>query len=466
MFIGRLQELKQLDHASRDKKSHFTILYGRRRIGKSELIKRHCQKKRSFIYNALDTTRKRQIKNFLYDFSKFIGDPLIASAPLSSWREVFDLVEVRIPKKKFVFVLDELQWMCKADKSLLSVIQHVWDHAWQHHNRIHLVLCGSSTSFMLSEVLSQKSPLFGRRTETIELGPLPPPEAEKILRVKNNIDAATYLICFGAVPGYLQLYDNHQSLEQNINKLAFCHNSYFIDELRYILSGQLKQPLTYYKILRILSLKSLSLAELSRLTHISTGTLIYNVERLKELKIIEEHRPILAPENAKTVCYKIVDEYIRFFFAFIYPHLQMIKQNTDQFFFDKIVAGKWDSFLDRAFEVFCHKNLGMLLTALGIWNVFGRSGMFWHKKTVTKGPGVQIDLVIERNDRTTLIGKCKWSRHKIGYEIIKELDEKCRRYPNSKKHKLRKLLITSGGVTHNLVDHPELDVVTIDDFFR
>ncbi|MBU0706681.1 ATP-binding protein [Patescibacteria group bacterium] len=269
MFVGRKRELELLNQCYKEKKAHFSVIYGRRRIGKTALIEKYCEGRRSFNYTALKTTKSKQIKNFLLDFSNFVKDPLIASAPFNSWREVFDLILKYLPKGKTIIVLDEFQWMCKSDLSLLSVIQFIWDKHWQKDSNIHLILCGSSTSFMLDEVLSHKSPLFGRRTQTIELGPLTPIEAKKMLNVKSNYEATEYLMCVGAIPGYLLLIDNNFSFEQNINRLAFCKNSYFIDELKYILSDQLKQPTTYYKILRYLCLKPHSHKELSELTNIS-----------------------------------------------------------------------------------------------------------------------------------------------------------------------------------------------------
>ncbi len=465
-FIGRDKEQFLLNKCYQEKRSHFSVLYGRRRIGKTELLKHYCSDKTSFYYSALDGTQEEQIKNFLKDFSAFAGDPLIALLSLTAWREVFDVVVSKLPKGKIVIVLDEFQWMCRPGSSLQSVIQHVWDHHWQYHNTVHLILCGSSTSFMISEVLAEKSPLFGRRTQTLELMALTSSEARQLLGIKKNGDAIRYLMCFGAVPAYLKLYHRHQSFEQNINHLSFVENAYFVDELKYILSSQLKQPKKYFKILQHLARRSMTLTDLSRALKTPTGSLMFNVDRLKEIGIIHEHRPITLSETSKTVLYKITDEYVRFYFLFIHPNRQAIEHNSKKFIFDTLVKPQWHSYLGLAFEVFCHKNLQVILKKLNLEDVFVRSGMYWHKSSVRHGPGVQIDLVIECRDRTTLIGECKWSETQIGYELMKELETKCQRYPNPKKHTLRKLLVTNARLSPNLVDHPELDVVGLDDFFN
>lgn len=466
MFVGRKRELQLLNKCSKEKNSHFTVIYGRRRIGKTALIEKYCAGKKAFNYTALKTSKSKQIKNFLLDFSKFANDPLIASAPYHSWREVFELVLKHLPKGKTIFVLDEFQWMCKSDLSLISIIQLIWDKHWQKKNNIHLILCGSSTSFMLDEVLSHKSPLFGRRTQTIELAPLIPSEAKKMLNVKNNYETTLYLMCLGAIPGYLLLIDKNLSFEQNINRLAFCKNGYFIDELKYVLSDQLKQPTTYYKILWYLCLKPHSHKELSELTGISSGSMSYYLDRLKALRIIEEYRPILLADTAKTVQFRITDEYIRFYFNFIKPNLQVIAKNESKYIFDRITSKKWDAFCGIAFERFCFRNIESIIDRLKIDSVYTKYGPYWHKKSARYGPGVQIDMVIERRDKMSMIIECKWSEKKIGYGIFTELSDKCSKYPNSKKHKLRKVAIASCGVTNNLIGHPELDVITLDDFYQ
>lgn len=467
MFIGREQQLKWLNHGFLDRRSHLTIIYGRRRIGKTALIEHYSKGKPVFHYIALKTGRKKQIRNFLVDLSKFLGDPLVASAPFSLWREVFELMIPRMPPKKIILVLDEFQWMCQGDPSLLSVIQMLWDRHWQRDNKTHLILCGSSTSFMLDEVLSQKSPLFGRRTQTIELGPLSPSEAKRLLKVRDNREAALYLMSFGAIPAYLLLVDHRLSFEQNMNNLAFCANAYFTNELQYILSDQLKQPATYSKILSHLSLKNLSARELGQATHISSGPLFYYLDRLKTLRIVEEYRPILLPDNAKTVQFKINDEYVRFYFAFIKPNLQVIAKNGDGFLFDRLTSKKWETYCGIAFERFCFKNADqIIIDKLGIGSVFTQYGPYWHKKSTKRPHGVQIDMVIERRDRISAIVECKWSKEKIGYGVFKELEQKCALYPNPKRHRLKNVLIASSGVTENLIAHPEVDVITLGDFFN
>lgn len=465
MFVGRKHELQLLDNCFKEQKSHFTVIYGRRRVGKTALIEKHCAGKNAFNYTAIKTSKSKQIKNFLLDFSKFADDPLIASAPFRSWREVFELVLKHMPKEKTIFVLDEFQWMCKSDLSLLSIIQFIWDKHWQKNNNVHLILCGSSTSFMLDEVLSHKSPLFGRRTQTIELAPLIPSEAKKMLGVKNNCEATLYLMCLGAIPGYLLLIDKNLSFEQNINRMAFCKDSYFTDELKYILSDQLKQPAVYYKILQYLCLNPRSHKELSKLTGISSGSMSYYLDRLKALRIIEEYRPILLADTAKTVQFRIVDEYIRFYFNFIRPNLQVIAKNEGKYIFDEITSRRWNAFCGIAFERFCFRNVECIVNRLKIDSLYTKYGPYWQKSTKRRGPGVQIDMVIERRDKMSMIIECKWSEGKIGYDVFTELSNKCSKYPNPKDHKLRKVVISSCGVTNNLINHPELDVMTLDDFY-
>lgn len=465
VFLGRGQELKYLNKTYAEKHSHFTVLYGRRRIGKTELLTQYCHNKTAFYYSALEVSQSEQIKNFLNDFAKFCGDSLLAKIECRSWRDAFDIVAIKMPKKKTVIVFDEFQWMCGTGSALQSVIQHLWDQIWQHENRVHLVLCGSSTSFMVSEVLSEKSPLFGRRTQVTELKPLNAHDALAIMKTKNQYDAARYVMCFGAIPGYLKLYDPHTSFEQNLNKLAFSQNGYFIHELDYILSSQLKQPKRYFRILQHLAKQALSLTDLAKIIKTPTGSLIFNIEKLKAIGIIAEHHPLTLSDTSKTILYKISDEYVRFYFLFIHSQKQAIEKNQQKFIFDVVTKQHWHTHLGLAFELFCHKNMDMILKKLGIEDTFIKSGIYWHKTSVRNGLGVQIDLVIECRDQTTFLAECKWSENTLNYDVFFELEKKCERYPNPKRHKLKKLLLTNAKLTPQLIDHPELAVVSLSDFF-
>lgn len=220
-----------------------------------------------------------------------------------------------------------------------------------------------------------------------------------------------------------------------------------------------------YKILRHLCLKNRSLRELADLTGISSGSMSYYLDRLKAIRIIEECRPILLSDTSKTIQLKIADEYTRFYFNFVEPNLQVIQKNENDYIFDRITSKKWDAFCGMAFERFCSKHIKSIINKLNIGSLYTKYGPYWHKKSVRHGPGVQIDMVIERRDRMSMIIEIKWSKEKIGYDIFAELSSKGLKYPNPKGHKLRKVIIASCGVTNNLIDHQELDVMTTDDFY-
>ncbi|MBF0105639.1 MAG: ATP-binding protein [Deltaproteobacteria bacterium] len=465
MLTGRQQELALLEKAFADRRSHFTVCYGRRRVGKTMLLREFVKKKQAFFYSSLKTTLLKQIKEFLKEWALFSKDHLVATAPCRSWVDVFDLIKNRLGPQKTVIVLDEFQWMCGADQTLISVLQHVWDKDWQFNNRVHVILCGSSVSFMLMKVLSEKSPLFGRRTQSFEVMPFDCQDSASLMKNNHWYDTARFFMLFGGIPAYLNLYDCHLSFEQNINALSFCKNAYFVNELKFVLSEQLKQPAVYYKILRLLSLKSQNLTQLAGKLRTTTSSVIFNTRRLQDIGVIKEHKPVLADETSKTLLYKISDEYVRFYFAYIYPFRELIENNAKKFIFDSIVGTNWNAYLGRCFEDFCHKNLAKITKHIGVDATFVRSGSYWHKKNARFKQGVQIDLVIETSQRITYIGECKWSQDKVGYSIMKELDEKIKLYPNHKKNKLKKLLISSAGVTNNLIDHPELTIMTLKDFY-
>jgi AAA+ ATPase superfamily predicted ATPase len=178
MFIGRKTELHVLQEAWESPGAEFCVLYGRRRIGKSTLLEEFVRDKPAFFYLAGREAKSQQLRRFVRELGEAIGDPLTGRVRVSTWDEALTLVDRSIEVfcrrhacRKLVLILDEFQWMCNGAPELLSDLQRFWDKRWRHGGRVYLILCGSAISFMLGEVLSRKSPLFGRRTRSFELRP-------------------------------------------------------------------------------------------------------------------------------------------------------------------------------------------------------------------------------------------------------------------------------------------------------
>ena len=167
MFVGRVKELKDLEEAYRSEKGEFVILYGRRRIGKTNLLVEFCKDKNTFFYTAKECSDRVQLQDFSRQVLDFFHCDFSSNA-FDSWQSVFDFIAHQNFESKIVLVVDEFPYMAKSNRSILSILQSLWDLKFSLKN-IMLILSGSSLSFMEEEVLGAKTPLFGRATLIINL---------------------------------------------------------------------------------------------------------------------------------------------------------------------------------------------------------------------------------------------------------------------------------------------------------
>lgn len=469
-FIGRQKDLGTFETDYRSNRSELAVLYGRRRIGKSTLLEKFAEGKPCFFFQAGKERKQKQLKRFIAEFAQTLGNPpLIAKLRLTEWNEVLLVVEqnletlVKTKKgKKAVIIFDEFQWMCEGAPELLSDLQRYWDKRWKKRGDVFLILCGSSTSFMIGEVLSRKSPLFGRRTRSIHLNPFALKEVRQFFPHHSLFEIVEIYASVGGVPKYLEVLQEKRSLHQNLAKEAFSKNGYFFKETDFILGEQLKETEHYYQVLTELSKQPLEIIQLEKVTHIGSGQLSFYMERLQRLGFVDRLVPFGTKKTTKKVRYQLKDYFLRFYFTFIAP-LKRTVANQGQVDFQTMVGKKWDSFLGKAFEFMCADHAHKIAEGAGFKQV-QEIGTYWQKQTQRK-KGVQIDIIIECDAQTLLLCECKWSRKPSGVEVIRELEEKISLFPNLKRQTIIPTLISASGFTREVKTKGHVALVELKDLF-
>ena len=471
MFIGRKEQLRLLEDRYRSRTSEFCVLYGRRRIGKSRLLEEFARDKPSFFYLAGRENKRQALRRFVRELGEALGDPLTGKVTLSEWDEALTLLDRSIPGllkgrngRKAVVVLDEFQWMCRGAPELLSDLQRFWDRGWKDTGKVFLVVCGSAISFMLGEVLSRKSPLFGRRTFSFELGAFKAPEVRAFLPGKNIFEMAEAYMAVGGVPKYLEILNARDSFQRTIGREAFSASGYFFDEIRFVLSEQLKETEHYFILLEQIAHGAREVAELERATGIASGQIMYYLERLQLLGFVSRHTPLGERTGTKKVRYRLDDYYLRFYFTFIHPNRERISSSKAGIPFDKIAGSRWESYVGISFEHFIRDHADTAAVILGHGGEIRRVGSYWQLPTKRKR-GIQIDLLIECHDKTTLLCECKWTRKKMGKDVVAELWRKAQGYPNVKGNTIRPVLVAAGGVTDTVQKEQDISILTLKDFF-
>jgi len=469
MFVGREPELDALSEGYLSRNSEFCVMYGRRRVGKSTLLEHFVRDKPSFFYLAGKETRRLQLRRFVRELGEALGDPLTGKVNVSSWDEALTLVDrclepfcQRHECKKAILIFDEFQWMCNGSPELLSDLQRFWDKRWKGAGNVFLILCGSAISFMLGEVLSRKSPLFGRRTRSLELRPFPMPEAGEFLAGKGRFEAVETYLAAGGIPKYLEILGERQSLRRLLSKEAFSPTGFLFDEVHFVLSEQLRETERYFMLLTHLAQGAMGVTELERATGIPSGQLMHYLERLQLLGFVSRHIPFEARPSSKKVRYRLDDYYLRFYFTFVHPNRERIRLAPRGLSWEALAGDRWAAYAGRVFEQFAIDHAGLLAAKLG--REVLKTGTYWQRPTKTK-PGVQIDALIECEDRTTLLCECKWSRRKVGMAAVAELRRKAALFPNKSKNSLTCVLLAAGGVTAPVEEQSDIIALDIDSFW-
>ena len=462
MFYGRKRELSLLKEKY-EKKSQIIVIYGRRRVGKSQLIKEFCKDKKYLFFEGLEgESTKQQIKYFTSKLAEQINEEHLHKTKFSDWNEVFSYLTKYLQHKRMVIVFDELQWMAAGQGRLISLIKSYWDQHWKQLEGL-FILCGSVANFMVNKVVKSKA-LYGRLNLEINLKPLNIEESKCFIEKRGLQEILLYQLLFGGIPKYLEEIQQNNSFEKNINRLCFQKDSFFLEEFDKIFYSQFKEGQTYKKIVKILSKKNCTLTEISvSLKKSPSGGLKSYLSNLEASNFIKTYQ-VVGSLSQKDKKYKLNDEFIIFYLKFIEPNLKLIKFNETDYFFKNNIQNKWSLWLGIAFENFCVKNAMHIARKLGFSDEVLDFGPLVSSK-IGNG-GYQIDLSYKRNNHILTICEIKYSASKINITIIPELNLKIEKLKLDKKITIEKCLITTEGADKALLDSKYFHhIMRLEDFF-
>ncbi|MBT3295151.1 MAG: ATP-binding protein [Verrucomicrobia bacterium] len=429
-FIGRTREMAALEAAYASERTEFLPVYGRRRVGKSELLLHFLEGKQGLYFLGKRSTPQLQIEEFLEIAASAFGQPLLAEAKVTDWRRALDLVLKHRPKAgKLVLVLDEFQWTAKASPELPSLLQGICDSNSRGNNDLMLIVCGSYMGFMEREVLGEESPLYGRRTGQILLQPFSFREAAGFHPSLSVSDKAMIHFLCGGIPFYLRFFDPGKSIGMNIrdnflNEFAALHR-----EVDFLLREELKELGKYHAILTALATGSKSPRQIASLTGIPERSLYYYIEHLIGLRYVAKRCPLTDSVSSRSTRLETRDALFRFWFRFVYPNMSFISQMGPEKSYQELIKPHLSSYWGRCFEHLCREALPALYEAEGVSAGF-EIGEYWDKH-------VQIDLVGLRMDNSTDLGECKWGTASSAGALEKELERKKRLYPNTRNASIR-----------------------------
>lgn len=453
-FIGRENELKALKNMVQKATSQIGVIYGRRRVGKTELIRHAFQGSRFYSFEGIENQSKsEQIVNFLFQLDYQIKTKTRRKASPHSWREVFSHLVPLAQKGPVVILLDELQWMANYHSDLVSDLKMVWDQFLSRIGPVTLILCGSIASFMQKKVVKSKA-LYGRTDLTIHLKPFSIQETAMLLANKGHEEILLAHLLVGGIPKYLNLLKEEESVLLGINKLAFQTTGYFFDEYERIFTSHFGRHERYEQIIKTLAGHPYGKSRHEIInTTLSTGggelsRVLYNLE---SAGFINSFVPFNQNQNSRLKRYYISDPFLGFYFAFILPY--KLKQPKQENYFLNHIYPKpqFFSWLGRSFELFCLNHCHDIAKILGFWAVDYQAGPYFNHSKKGQLSGVQIDLIFNRADKVITACEIKYQSSPIRTNVIKEFQGKIEKIKQLQNKTVQKVLISKSRALPEVV---------------
>ena len=472
MFIGREKELASLKEFYDKAGIGMTVIYGRRRIGKSTLIAEFVRDKKNIFYTATKVGKARNLELF----SRQVTDlfmPGVENISFHTTEAVFDFIDKNIGNDKVVLVIDELPYWAERDEALLSIMQKYIDTVWNDKN-LKIILCGSALSFMEKKVLSEKSPLFGRRDSQIRLETFNYLDAAKFVPDYSCEDKA---ICYGITGGvarYLSMIDPSKSIDENIVRLFFRTDGYLYDETRNLLTQEFADISIVNNIVEQIAAGENTLNTIAAKIGEKEPTVLYSLDKLINVGLVEKKKCITDEKNKKKTQYVLKDYMFKFWYEFIPKATSVIEMGQGEFYYQKAVKPVLHSFMGAVFEDMCRYytlkqgitgEYGCFLTSVGSW---------WGTENITDENGniraqsADIDVVaISEIDKKAVIGECKFKNEKIDKGIYETLIRRGKLI--AAKYKVSKYIFFSlSGYTDWFKDLKDEDVLllTLDSLYE
>ena len=415
MFVNRVSELELLEKRFQSGKAEFFVLYGRRRVGKTELLARFCEGKRSIFFVSdlgseisLRTALSGAINAVLFGFNQM-------NAVYATWEGLLHALAQAAQNERLVVVLDEFPYLVTAYPPLASILQRLWDQTLKN-SQIMLILCGSYIGMMEETVLGYQAPLYGRRTAQYLLEPLQFKDARLFYSPFDLEDQVRAYAVYGGTPAYLHTIQPQETLNENILDGILSRGSFLFDEVRFVLQQELREPRNYFAILQAIAAGKTRLNEIKQATGIEGATAY--LDTLQALHLVERSVPVTEtqPHKSRRGIYRLKDHYLRFWFRYVHPNRSQLERGGAQIILEKQVIPDIDHFSSLVFEKVCQQFFWQSGLSRKLTFIPTNIGSWWNAKE-------EIDIIV-MGEKDAILVECKWTNKPVGMDILTELERK------------------------------------------
>ncbi|AWB28328.1 ATP-binding protein [Halococcoides cellulosivorans] len=409
-FVNRLDELDRLETLYESDAAELAIIYGRRQIGKSELVRRSIADRDDAVYyQAVQGTATTQLRRFVEAAATTYPD-------ITAVKEEWEPLLTYLTDRDAVTVIDEFPYLVESNEGLPSVIQHQWDTAVDE-SQAALVLTGSAIGMMHTHVLDGGAPLYGRVSQTpngrLELTQLPFRSIQEFVPTYDPEERVFVYGVFGGTPRYLSPLDPSESFGANVTRLLCDPDGPLHDEPETVLQMELNEVNTYFSVLESIASGNRSRNEIAQGAGIESTNTSYYFDQLETLQIIEKHHPALTdPARSKRTRYRIRDPVFRFYFRYLYGREGQYDLYGENAYAD-LIEPELPDFVSETFESLCHQAVSALYAD---YQLTAPPHQWWYK-------GQEIDVVAPTDESTLIAGEAKFTTTPLGYGVLADLED-------------------------------------------
>ncbi|GHU77102.1 ATPase AAA [Spirochaetia bacterium] len=415
MFIGRKDELDYFNERYQSPGGELLVVYGRRRVGKTETLKEFARGKEHVFYTCTECSDMEQLQAYS---GRMLGQNNGRySSVFSGWRDALGGVEDLPGKGKKLLIIDEFPYMVRGNPSIPSILQELWDRGLKKEN-VMIILCGSAMSFIEKEILAEKNPLYGRATGILKMRPLGFYDVIRFFPSWSDTDRITAYAVLGGIPHYLLQFESGKGLAENIKKKILSRGSVLYNEVEFLMHQEMRETAIYNTIIAAVAAGASRFSEIHDKTMIDKNKLSVYLKNLISLDILRREFSLEEGSGIKTNVqrglYSVSDPFFRFWYAFVFPNVSELEGGDINGIYRSIIAPALDEFVSRTYEEICREYLRTLNRQEKLPFHFSRIGRFWDKSR-------EIDIMaLGQDGGKCILGECKYRRSAFDLSDMKK----------------------------------------------
>jgi AAA+ ATPase superfamily predicted ATPase len=451
-FIDREREIGSLSKFWKGSVSQLIVIYGKRRVGKTELIKQFIKDKPHIYFLSQKISEQENLKMLGKLIGEYFDDYILKAKGFDDWQMFFEYLKKHI-KKRMVIAIDEFPYLAESNNGISSIFQAGWDE-YLKETPIYFILCGSSISMMEQEVLGYKAPLYGRRTGQILLKPFNFYEASEFFPEVSFEKRLIFFSIVGGNPSYLNKVTPEDTIEENLEQQFLSPEAPLYSEVEFTLHEELREPRNYFAILKAIAFNKTRVSEIVNETGFEKDFAHKYLSILEDLQIIQKEVPVTEknPLKSRKGIYKLQDQFFKFWFKYVLPNKSKIEEGKIDFVLEDIF---------KDFNILVAENYEKVAKEIVMKNEekffsIDKIGRWWDRNE-------EIDIVtLNEKENKILFGEVKWSNEPVGVNIYEDLKRKAQLVQWESEDRIEYFcLFSKSGFTDDMIKMAKMENVVL-----